>query len=98
MVVSHASLQSSMNIPVKVKAQEVCAVATSLKLFKKVDLQAVLKAGRWSSGGTFTSFNMYLRDLSPQADSMRKTGPVLAAARRDRGDLLLGWLNYCIFY
>ena len=74
---SHASLQSSMNIPRKVKAQEVHAVATSLQLFKKVDLQAVMKAGRWSSGGTFTSF--YLQDLGPQAGSIRKTGPVLAA-------------------
>ena len=30
MVVSHASLQSSMNVPRKVKAQEVRALATSL--------------------------------------------------------------------
>ena len=29
-----------------------------------------MKAGRWSSGGTFTSF--YLRDLCPQADSIRR--------------------------
>ena len=46
-------------------------------LFKKVDLQAVMKAGRWSSGCTFTSF--YLRDFCPQADSIRKTGRVLPA-------------------
>ena len=39
--------------PLKVKAH---AVATSLQLFNKADLQAVMKAGRWSSGGTFTSF------------------------------------------
>ena len=50
---SHASLQSSENIPGKVKAQEVHAVATSL-YFKNVNLQAVMKAGRSSSGGTFT--------------------------------------------
>ena len=36
--------------PLKVKAH---AVATSLQLFNKADLQAVMKAGRWSSGGTF---------------------------------------------
>ena len=66
---SHASLQSSKNIPGKVKAHEVHAVATSLQLFNNIDLQAVMKAGRWSSGGTFTSF--YLRDLCPQADSIR---------------------------
>ena len=58
---SHASLQNSKSIPGKVKAHEVHAVATSLQLFNKVDLQAVVKAGRWSNGGTFTSF--YLRDL-----------------------------------
>ena len=51
-------------------------MATSLQLFNKTDLQAVMKAGRWSSGGIFTSF--YLRDLCLQADSIRKTGPVVA--------------------
>ena len=39
---SHASLQGNKNISGKVKAHEVCAVATSLQLFNKVDLQAVL--------------------------------------------------------
>ena len=68
---------SFLCIPRKVKAHEVRAVATSLQLFNKVDLQAVMKAGRWSSGGTFTSF--YLRDLCRQADSIWKTGPVVAA-------------------
>ena len=53
---SHASLQSSKNIPGMVKAHEVPAVATSLQLSNKVDLQAVMKAGSQSSGGTFTSF------------------------------------------
>ena len=46
------------------------------KLMRSV--AAVMKAGRWRhSGGTFTSF--CLRDLCPQADSMQKTGPVIAA-------------------
>ena len=35
---SHASIQSSKNIPGKVNAHEVHAVATSLQLFNKVDL------------------------------------------------------------
>ena len=54
-------------------------VATSLQLFYKVDLQTVMKAGRWSSGGTFTSF--YLNDLCPQADSFQEKGPLVAAGR-----------------
>ena len=74
---SHAAIQSSKNIPGKVKAHEVRAVATSLQLFNKVDVEAVMKARRWSSGGTFTSF--YLQDLCPQADSIQKTGSVVAA-------------------
>ena len=45
--------------------------------FNKVDPPSVLKTGRWSSGGTFTSF--YLRDLWPQAYSLRRTGPLVAA-------------------
>ena len=69
-------LLNSKSIPGKVKTHEVCAVATSLQLFNKVHLQAVMKAGRWSSGGTFMS---YLGDLCSQADSIRKTGLVIAA-------------------
>ena len=53
---SHASTESSKNIPGKVKAHEAHAVPTSLQPANKVDLQAVMKAGRWASGGTFTSF------------------------------------------
>ena len=48
---SHASIQGNKNIPGKVKPHEVHAVATSLQLLNRVDLQAVMKAGRWSSGG-----------------------------------------------
>ena len=39
---SHASIQGNKNIPGKVKAHEVRAVATSLQLFNRVDLQAVM--------------------------------------------------------
>ena len=58
---SHAAIQDSNNLSGSVKAHEVRAVATSLQLFNKVDLHSVMKAGSWSSGGTFTSF--YLRSL-----------------------------------
>ena len=64
-------------------------MATSSQLFRNLDLQAAVKAGRWSSRGTFTSF--YLRDLCPQADSIQKTGPVLATGE------ILGGLSYCVF-
>ena len=46
-------------------------------LFTKVDLQAVMKAGRWSSGGTFTFF-LPLRPLSASWQ-YTKTRPVVAA-------------------
>ena len=74
---SYVTLQKSKSIPGTIKAHKVRGVATSFQLFKKADLQAVMKAGRWSSGGNFTSF--YLRDLCPQADRIRKTGQVVAA-------------------
>ena len=74
---SHAAIQDSKNLSGSVKAHEVRAVATSLQLFNKVDLHSVMKAGRWASGGTFTSF--YLRDLCPQAESLRRAGPIVAA-------------------
>ena len=67
------------NKNISVEAHQVRAVAMSLHLFNKVDLQMVMKAGRWSSGGTFTSF--YLRDLCPQADSLQEKGPLVAAGR-----------------
>ena len=62
---SHASLQNSKSIPLKVKANEVHAVDTSLRLFNKVDLQAFMKAGRWSSGGILTSYKYPREDQSP---------------------------------
>ena len=74
---SHAAIQDSKNHSRSVKAHKVRAVATSLQLFNKVDLHSVMKAGRWSSGGIFTSF--YLRDLCPQADSLQRAGPIVAA-------------------
>ena len=74
---SHATIQNSRNLSGSVKAHKVSAVATSLQLFNNVDLHSVMKAGRWSSGGTFTSF--YLRDLCPQADSLQRAGPIVAA-------------------
>ena len=45
------------------------------KNFQQIDLQAIMKARRCFSGGTFVSF--YLRDLCPQADSIQKTRPVV---------------------
>ena len=69
--------KNSKNLSGSVKAHEVRAVATSLQLFNKADLLSVMKAGRWSSGGTFTSF--YLRDLCPQAESLQRAGPMVAA-------------------
>ena len=74
---SHAAIQNSRNLSGSIKAHEVRAVATSLQLFNKVDVHSVMKAGRWASGGTFTSF--YLRDLCPQADSLQRAGPIVAA-------------------
>ena len=74
---SHAAIQNSNILPGSVKAHEVRAVATSFQLFNKVDIHFIMKAGRWSSGGTFTSF--YLRDLCPQADSLQRAGPIVAA-------------------
>ena len=74
---SHACIQSSKNIPEKNKAHEVYAVPTSVQLFNKVDLQAVMKGRRWSSEGTFIFF--YLWDLPLQADSIRKTERLVAA-------------------
>ena len=74
---SHAAIQDSKNLSGSVKAHEVRVVATSLQLFNKVDLHSVMKAGRWPSGGAFTSF--YLRDLCPQAESLQRAGPIVAA-------------------
>ena len=73
---SHATIQDSKNLSGSVKAHEVRAVATSLQLFNKVDLHSVMKAGRWSSGGTFSSF--CLRDLCPYTESLQRAGPIVA--------------------
>ena len=67
---SHAAIQNSRNLSGSVKAHEVRAVATSLQLSNKVDLHSVMKAGRWSSGGTLTSF--YLRAGFIQSREIRE--------------------------
>ena len=59
---SHAAMQNSKSLSGSVKAHEVRVVAKSLQLFNKVNLQTVM-AGKWSSGGTFTSF--YLERYLP---------------------------------
>ena len=88
---SHAACENSKTI--SVKAHKVRAVATSLQLFNKVDLQMVMKTGRWSSGGTFTSF--YLRDLCPQVDTLRESGPLVAAEWSLSH--LARWVSYHIY-
>jgi hypothetical protein len=75
--ITHDSQQA--NPPSGVKAHEVRAVATSLRLFTSTPLNQVLEAGRWHSGGTFSKF--YLRDLVPQQLSIRSAGSVVAAGQ-----------------
>ena len=60
---SHAAIQDSKNLFGSVKAHEVRAVAKSLQLFNKADLHSVI----------------YLRDLCPQAESLQRAGPIVAA-------------------
>ena len=75
------------------KLMEVGAVPTSLQLFNQVDLQAVMKAGTWSSGGTFTS--LYLRDLCPQdwyTQDWYTQDWSSHSRRREHGDFLLGYI------
>ena len=93
---SHAAIQNSRNLSGSVKAHEVRVVATSLKLCNKVDLHSVMKAGRWSSSGTFTSF--YLGDLCPQADSLQRAGPIVAAGDICQDLLLLARLKSLLCY
>ena len=60
-----------------IKAHEVRAVSTSLLKFQGANLQEIMQAGRWASGGTFIRF--YDRDMVPQATQIAKTGPFVAA-------------------
>ena len=78
-VESHAAFDKSKSLPKTVKAHEVRSVTTSLQLFSEIDLQTVMKAGRWLSGRTFTSF--CLQDLCPQADCLHNVGPMVVSGR-----------------
>ena len=49
-VEAHAALSDSKDLPKLVKANK--RYGTSMELFSKVDLQSVLKAIRWMSGGS----------------------------------------------
>jgi hypothetical protein len=66
-------------LPAGIKAHEVRAVATSLRLFSRTPLTHIIEAGRWHSGGSFTKF--YLRDLVSQANSIKAAGSVVAAGQ-----------------
>ena len=78
---SHAFLQNGKSIGMN-KAHEIHAVATSLQLFNRVDLQTVMKARRWSSGGTF-----FLLARGPAGPSLLpfKKGGGPGGARIDSG-------------
>jgi hypothetical protein len=65
--------------PPGIKAHEVRAVATSLRLFSKTPLNQIIDAGRWHSGGSFSKF--YLRDLMSQENSIRSAGSIVAAGQ-----------------
>jgi hypothetical protein len=63
--------------PPGIKAHEVRAVATSLRLFSNTPINRIIEAGRWHSGGSFSKF--YLRDLTSQENSIRSAGSIVAA-------------------
>jgi hypothetical protein len=65
--------------PLDIKAHEMRAVATSLRLFSKTPINQIITAGRWHSGGSFTKF--YLRDLISQEASIKSAGSLVAAGQ-----------------
>jgi hypothetical protein len=66
-------------LPSGIKAHEVRAVATSLRLFSRTPLNQIIEAGRWHSSCTFSKF--YLRDLVSQENSIRSAGKIVAAGQ-----------------
>jgi hypothetical protein len=74
---THQSLSDPL--PSGIKAHEVRAVATSLRLFSRTPLNQIIEAGRWHSGGSFTKF--YLRDLVSQENSIKSAGAIVAAGQ-----------------
>ena len=83
---SHATLQNS------IVSQERSKLIRSMQWllhYKSLTSRPIGsdKAGRWSSRGTLTS--SCLRDLCPQADSIHKTGLVIAA-----GEILIYLLTH----
>ena len=90
---SHAALEKSKSLP-KLSKLTLFTWFMQWQLFNKVDLQSMMKAGRWYSGGMFTSF--YLRELCPQTDPIHKTGPVVALG----GTAIIkssSWVSYTTF-
>jgi hypothetical protein len=74
---AHNSLSDPL--PSGIKAHEVRAVATSLRLFSRTPLNQIIEAGRWHSGGSFSKF--YLRDLVSQENSIKSAGTLVAAGQ-----------------
>ena len=63
----------------KIKAHEVRALSSSWVFFDKVPLNEILKAAIWSHSSTFAKF--YLRDMSQQAENLKRLGPVVVAQK-----------------
>ena len=75
-VEAHAAVVDGESLSRIVNPHEVQAAVTSIQLFTRGDSQDVMKAIRWMSRGTFTSF--HLRNLCPQTDVLNKLGSVVA--------------------
>ena len=89
---SHACLQSSENIPWKVKAQEVRAVATSFQEERPTGSDEGREVVQWRHLQVPSTFETSVRRLTVYEDRTS------CSHRRDCGDLLLGGLSYCIFF
>ena len=78
-----AVIQAHSNMPaeamkrLQVKAHDVRAIATSTAFYGNVALSEILKAARWASQTTFTSF--YLKDVSQDLEGINRLGPVIVA-------------------
>lgn len=62
-----------------VRAHDLRAVSTSWNLHSMVALPDIMRAARWRSHTTFTSF--YLKDMTLCEEDMLRLGPVVTAQR-----------------
>ena len=74
---AYSNISPNSTSSMKISSHEIRALATSTAFYGNTAIDDIMKAGRWASQTTFTSF--YLRDMASDLEGIYQLGPVISA-------------------